>query len=166
MNYAGLSTRRSAVAIGPWSHSSRGVVSRQLARVNPALVSLPLRGRRSKLPASKATETLAAGRVVGVNVRELLEDWPPRKWAAEDDGSALTSDPATLRILWFSMPDADGWFRLTATDSEGRSWSTYCRTPAHIVWHALENALAVSLQQSLDVAGDVELGSVTRAPPT
>jgi hypothetical protein len=108
---------------------------------------------------------LAAGRVVGVNVREVLEDWPPRKWAADDDGSrALARDPGTLRLLWFSMPDADGWFRLTATDSEGTSWSTYCRTPAHIVWRALENALAASLEQSLDVAGDVELGSVTRAP--
>ena len=108
---------------------------------------------------------MAAGRVVGVNVSELLEDWPPREWAADDDGSrALASDPGRLRLLWFSTPDADGWFRLTATDSEGRSWSTYCRTPVHVVWRALENALAASLQQSLDLAGDVELDSAARAP--
>ena len=50
---------RSGVAIGPWSHSSR-VSFRQCrpARVNPALVSLSLRGRRSKLPASKADRDL------------------------------------------------------------------------------------------------------------
>jgi hypothetical protein len=100
-----------------------------------------------------------------VNVREVLEDWPPRKWASDDDGSrALASDPGKLRLLWFSVADADGWFRLTATDSQSMSWSTYCRAPAHITWHALENALAASLQQSLDVAGDVELDAVTRAP--
>jgi hypothetical protein len=106
---------------------------------------------------------LAVGRVVGVKISEVLEDWPPRKWAADDDGSrALTNDAGQLRLLWFSVPDADGWFRLTATDSQGTSWSTYCRAPPQITWHALEKALAASLKQSLDVAGDVELDS---SPP-
>jgi hypothetical protein len=95
---------------------------------------------------------------VGVKVREVLEDWPPRKWAPDDAGSAFASDPGKLRLLWFSVPDADGWFRLTATDAHGTSWSTYCRAPAHIVWQALENALAASLKQTLDRVGDVELG--------
>jgi hypothetical protein len=107
---------------------------------------------------------LAVGRVVGVKVREVLQDWPPRTWASDDAGNALTSDPGKLSLLWFSVPDADGWFRLTATDSHGASWSTYCRAPEHIVWQALEDALAASLKQSLDRAGDVELESV--APPS
>jgi hypothetical protein len=100
---------------------------------------------------------LAVGPVVGVKVREVLEDWPPRKWASDDAGNALASDPGTLRLLWFSVPDADGWFRLTAIDSHDASWSTYCRAPAQIVWQALEAALAAALQQPLDRAGDVEL---------
>jgi hypothetical protein len=107
---------------------------------------------------------LAVSRVVDVKVSELLEDWPPRKWASDDAGNALASEPGQLRLLWFSVPDADGWFRLTATDSHGASWSTYCRAPAHIVWRALENALAASLKQSLDRAGEVDLESV--APPS
>ena len=97
------------------------------------------------------------GPVVGVKVREALQDWPPGKWASDEAGSALTSEPGKLRLLWFSVPDADGWFRLTATDSHGASWSTYCRAPTQIVWRALEDALAISLKQSLDRAGDVEL---------
>jgi hypothetical protein len=99
-----------------------------------------------------------------VKVREVLEHWPPRKWASEDDGRrALTSEPGKLRLLWFSVPDQDGWFRLTATDPHGAGWSTYCRATTQIMWQALENALAASLKQSLDVAGDVEIDSVT--PP-
>jgi hypothetical protein len=123
--------------------------------VNPALVSLWVRGLSPKLPAvvSRANRS-----VVGVKVREVLEHWPPRKWAADDDGrAALTSEPGKLRLLWFSVPDQDGWFRLTATDSQGASWSTYCRATTQIVWQVLESALASSLKQSLDVAGDVEL---------
>lgn len=105
---------------------------------------------------------MAVGRVVGVKISEVLEDWPPRKWASDDAGSrALTSDPGELRLLWFSVPDADGWFRLTATDSQGASWSTYCRAPTRISWHVLEQALGASLKNPLDLAGDVELDSAT-----
>ncbi|HET7923423.1 MAG TPA: hypothetical protein VFL30_00915 [Rhodanobacteraceae bacterium] len=105
---------------------------------------------------------MAVGRVVRVKVREVLQDWPPRKWASDDDGSrALTSGAGTLRLLWFSVPDEDGWFRVTATDSHGASWSTYCRAPTQIMWHALEKALGASLKQSLDLAGEVELDSLT-----
>jgi hypothetical protein len=128
--------------------------------VDPALVSLSLRSRRSKLRHPKASKDVGRSRVVDVKVREVLQDWPPPKWASDDAGSALTSDPGELRLLWFSAPDADGWFRLTATDSRGAGWSTYCRAPAHIVWQKLEDALAASLKQSLDRAGDVELESV------
>ena len=100
-----------------------------------------------------------------MKIRDVLEDWPPRKWASDDDGSrALTSDPGKLRLLWFSVPDADGWFRLTATDSQGTSWSTYCRAPVQIMWHAHELALAASLKEPLALAGSVALDSVTRPP--
>ena len=133
--------------------------------MNPALVSWSSRRPRSKLPGIHSEQILAVGRVVGVKVREVLENWPPRKWAADDSGGrALTSDPGKLRLLWFSVPDADGWFRLTATDSQGASWSTYCRAPTQIMWHALEKALGASLKESLDLAGDVELDSVTPPP--
>lgn len=115
-------------------------------------------------PSKKRAEIWAVGRVVGVKVREVLQNWPPRKWASDDADNALASDPGTLRLLWFSVPDADGWFRLTATDSHGASWSTYCRAPPHIAWRALENALAASLKHSLDRAGEVDLESV--APPS
>jgi hypothetical protein len=124
---------------------------------SPAVLEAAWHPQRAKI--------LAAGRVVGVKVRELLEDWPPRKWACDDSGSrALKSDPGKLRLLWFSVPDADSWFRLTATDSQGASWSTYCRAPKQITWHALEQALAASLKEPLDLAGDVELDSVTPPP--
>jgi hypothetical protein len=108
---------------------------------------------------------LAAGRVVGVKVREVLQEWPPREWVPDDAGSrALASHPGKLRVLWFSEPDADGWFRLTATDSQGASWSTYCRAPTQIMWHVLEKALAASLKEPLELAGDVEVDSATPPP--
>lgn len=101
---------------------------------------------------------MAVGRVVSVKIREVLGDWPPHKWASDDAGcSALTSDDGELRLLWFSVPDQDGWFRLTATDSQGASWSTYCRTPTQAVWRAIERALGASLKQPLELVGDVEL---------
>ena len=102
--------------------------------------------------------------VVGVKVREVIGDGPPRKWAPDDASSgSLTSDPSKLRLLWFSVPDQDGWFSLTATDARGASWSTYCRTPqAQNVWHALEQALGKSLKEPLDLVGEVALDYVAR----
>ena len=107
-------------------------------------------------------EHLDDGPVFGVKVRVVLGDWPPDKWAADDGVSrALTSDAGTLRLLWFSAPDADGWFSLTATDSTGASWSTYCRTPES-AWRALERALGASLKEPLALIGNVELDSASR----
>jgi hypothetical protein len=105
--------------------------------------------------------------VVGVKVREVIGDWPPHKWAPDDASSgSLTSDAGKLRLLWFSVPDQDGWFSLTATDSKGASWSTYCRTPpAQNVWHALEQALRKSLKEPLDLVGEVDLDYVARPHP-
>ena len=65
--------------------------------------------------------------------------------------------PGELRLLWFSVPDEDGWFSWTATDPQGASWSTYCRAPSHGVWRALERALSHSLRAPLKRIGDVDL---------
>lgn len=93
-----------------------------------------------------------------MKVREVLGDWPPGKWAADDRGGALTSDAGKLRLLWFSTPDEDGWFSLTATDPEGASWSTYCRTTQG-AWRVLERALGASLKEPLELVGEVEIDS-------
>jgi hypothetical protein len=68
--------------------------------------------------------------------------------------------------LWFSTPDEDGWFRLTAVDPHGKSWSTYCRTPTSSVWPPLERALGEFLQEPLDRIGDADLESRARPKPT
>lgn len=96
-----------------------------------------------------------------MKVREILQ-WPPGKWAADvGTNGGPTGDPGTLRLLWFSTPDEDGWFSLTATDSQGVSWSTYCRAPNQTVWRALERTLGAALKKPLDLVGDLELDSVT-----
>ena len=98
-----------------------------------------------------------------VKIRDVFGDWPPEAWEADDVGTgALTSAPGELRLLWFTAPDADGWFRLTATDLHGASWSAYCRTPTGKVWPPLERALGESLRTPLDRVGDVELESRAR----
>jgi len=99
-----------------------------------------------------------------VKVRDVFGDWPPGTgtWAADEPGNgALTSAPGALRLLWFSAPDEDGWFRLTATDPHGASWSTYCRTPAQNIWRPLERALGELLREPLDRVGDGDLESTT-----
>jgi hypothetical protein len=68
--------------------------------------------------------------------------------------------------LWFSALDADGWFRVTATDAHGASWSTFCRTPTRNVWPQLERALGEALKRPLDLVGDVDLESRIRPKPT
>jgi hypothetical protein len=102
-----------------------------------------------------------------VKVRDVFGDWPPEAWAADEAGSGpLTSAPGELRLLWFSVPDADGWFRLTATDTRGASWSAYCRTPAGHAWAPLERALGESLKETLDIVGDVEFEPRVRPKAT
>ena len=97
-----------------------------------------------------------------MRVRDVLGDWPPHDWAADDPrGGALTSVPGELRLLWFSVPDQDGWFSLTATDPQGASWVTYCRAPSHGDWRALEQALGNSLRAPLELIGDVDIESLT-----
>ena len=97
-----------------------------------------------------------------MKVREILRDWPPDKWTADDgNGRAPTDDAGKLKLLWFSVPDADGWFSLTATDSSGASWSTYCRA-SDGVWHDLERALHASLKRPLELVGNVEVEPFAR----
>ncbi|HET7608644.1 MAG TPA: hypothetical protein VFL84_08215 [Gammaproteobacteria bacterium] len=97
-----------------------------------------------------------------MKVREVLDTWPPDKWTADDGhGRAPTDDAGKLKLLWFSVPDAEGWFSLTATDSSGASWSTYCRT-SDDVWRALEHALHAALKQPLELVGNVEVEPVPR----
>ena len=97
-----------------------------------------------------------------MKVREVLGDWPPDKWAADDgNGGALKGDAGKLRLLWFSAPDTDGWFSLTATDSKGASWSTYCRVTQD-AWLALERALGASLKEPLELVGNVEVDTRPR----
>lgn len=92
-----------------------------------------------------------------MKICDAFRDWPPRKWAADDAKSgAVPGDPRELQLLWFSAPDEDGWFRLTATDAEGSSWSTYCRA-SETVWSALERSLRKHLREPLRFVGDIEL---------
>ena len=101
-----------------------------------------------------------------MKVRDVLGGWPPTKWAADDGANGgPTGDAGKLRLLWFSTPDEDGWFSLTATDAEGASWSAYCRAPGHAVWRALERTLGASLKQPLQQVGDLDLESGTRPIP-
>jgi hypothetical protein len=107
-----------------------------------------------------------AGALV-VKVRDVLGNWPPATWTADDQTCAtLTSDSAELRLLWFSAPDDDGWFRLTATDQRGASWSTYCRAPSREVWPPLERALGQFLKAPLGAIGDANLESRARPKST
>jgi hypothetical protein len=95
--------------------------------------------------------------LANVKIRDAFRDWPPRKWAADDPKSgAAPGDPRELKLLWFSAPDEDGWFSLTATDAEGASWSTYCRT-SEAVWGSLERSLRKHLREPLRLVGDIEL---------
>ena len=100
-----------------------------------------------------------------MKVRDVLDEWPPRKWAADDHESrVLASDAGKLRLLWFSVPDGDGWFSLTATDPEGASWSAYCRALATL-WRPIERALGGALRVPLELVGDIELDSVKAPHP-
>ena len=101
-----------------------------------------------------------------MKVRDVLSEWPPRKWAADDlESSAVSSDPGELRLLWFSLPDGDGWFSLTATDAQGASWSAHCRAPANL-WRPIERALGGALRVPLELVGDIELDATKASPPS
>jgi hypothetical protein len=98
------------------------------------------------------------GRWSTVKVQEFLVDWPPDRWVADDpNAGGSPENPGELRLLWFTSPDEDGWFSLTATDPEGRPWSTFYRTQSQDTWGSLENVLASNLGAPLSIIGTVDL---------
>jgi len=93
-----------------------------------------------------------------VKVKDVLVGWPLDKWVAEDPAKGTLDRPAgELQLLWFTNPDPEGWFRLFATDPDGREWSTFCRVQHPDVWRPLERALASNLRTPLDAVGEIDL---------
>jgi hypothetical protein len=93
-----------------------------------------------------------------VKVRDVITDWPLRKWTADDpSGGTLGGEPGHLRLLWFSAPDSEGWFRVTATDQAERGWSTFCRVEDPSDWRRLEITLSGQLRASLADIGGLDL---------
>ncbi len=93
-----------------------------------------------------------------MKVRDVIANWPLRKWTAEDaSGGSLSGEPDQLRLLWFSIPDREGWFRVTATDNAQRDWSTFCRVDNPSQWPILEITLSAKLRASLAEIGAIDL---------
>jgi len=95
-----------------------------------------------------------------VKVRDIISNWPLQKWTADDAGSgSLRDEPDQLRLLWFSSPDTEGWFRVTATDPQQRGWSTFCRIENASQWPLLEITLSAKLRASLAEIGAIDLAA-------
>jgi hypothetical protein len=97
--------------------------------------------------------------VHAMKVRDVITNWPAKRWAADDDRGAalLHAEPNELRLRWFSTPDSEGWFRMMATDWEQREWSTYCRVDDLSKWPVLEITLSAKLHASLEEIDGLEL---------
>ena len=80
-------------------------------------------------------------------------------------GGSLGGEPDQLRLLWFSSPDNEGWFRVTATDAEQRDWSTFCRVENASQWPLLEVTLSAKLRASLAEIGAIDLNAGDAATP-
>jgi hypothetical protein len=99
-----------------------------------------------------------------VKVRDVIADWPLRKWTADEPSAgSLGSEPGELRLLWFSAPDPQGWFRVSATDEAARGWSTFCRVENPSQWPVLEITLSGRLRASLAEIGAADLPPADRA---
>jgi hypothetical protein len=100
-----------------------------------------------------------------MTVSELIANWSVKRWASDE--GPYTSFPPTesenLRLRWFGSPDDEGWFRIIATDSDHRDWSTFCRLKDLASWPALERALVDKLDVSLAELAHVELGKSAQA---
>ena len=95
-----------------------------------------------------------------VKVRDVISNWPLRRWIADDAvGGNLRGEPEQLRLLWFSSPDTEGWFRVTATDDDHRGWSTFCRVENASQWPLLEITLSAKLRASLAEIGAIDLAA-------
>jgi hypothetical protein len=93
-----------------------------------------------------------------VKVSDVLEGWSLRKWTSDDAlDRAFEGEPGDLRLQWFTFPDPQGWFRITATDANERGWSTFFRLDDAAVWPALEIKLTDKLRASLREIGGLEI---------
>ena len=94
-----------------------------------------------------------------MKVRDVIAKWPLHRWVADDAQSRDLSptQAAELRLLWFSTPDEEGWFRVAATDSERRDWSTFGRIADLAKWPILEITLSGKLRASLEEIGALDL---------
>lgn len=98
-----------------------------------------------------------------MKVRDVIVDWPLQKWTPDDPSDEpLSKPPEDLRLLWFSAPDAAGWFRVTATDEAERGWSTFCRVQNPAQWPILEITLSNQLRESLKEIGGIDLMPVSQ----
>ncbi len=96
----------------------------------------------------------------GMKVRDVIVNWPLQKWTPDDpSGEPFSKQPGDLRLLWFSAPDAAGWFRVTATDDADSTWSTFCRVENPAQWPILEITLSNQLRESLKEIGGLDLQS-------
>jgi len=95
-----------------------------------------------------------------VKVSDVISNWPLRRWTADDaTGGHLRGEPDQLRLLWFSSPDTEGWFRVAATDAQQRGWSTFCRVENASQWPLLEITLSAKLRVSLAEIGAIDLSA-------
>ena len=95
-----------------------------------------------------------------VKVSDVISNWPLQRWTADDAaGGHLRGEPDQLRLLWFSSPDTEGWFRVTAVDDQQRGWSTFCRVENASQWPLLEITLSAKLRASLAEIGAVDLAA-------
>jgi hypothetical protein len=109
---------------------------------------------------------LAGACSLPVKVKDVISNWPLRKWTPDDaEHGNLRESPEQLRLLWFSAPDTEGWFRVTATDDEQRGWSTFCRVENASQWPLLEITLSAKLRASLAEIGAIDLAAGPSAEP-
>ena len=94
-----------------------------------------------------------------MKVSDLISNWSRKRWARDDGPQTIFApvDPDDLRLRWFSTPDDEGWFRVIATDSKQRDWSTFCRIDELGRWPVLELTLSRKLQASLAEIGALDL---------
>lgn len=96
-----------------------------------------------------------------MKVRDVILNWPAKRWAPDEKSEPQTTpaEPKELRLRWFSTPDREGWFRMTATDREQREWSAYCRIDDLAKWPLLETTLSAQLHALLEDIDGLELHS-------
>ncbi|HET8698015.1 MAG TPA: hypothetical protein VFO94_11040 [Gammaproteobacteria bacterium] len=92
-----------------------------------------------------------------MKVRDAIANWKAARWADLSDPSLHAVDLNELRLQWFSMPDEDGWFRLTAVDAHRHAWSAFCRIDDVDRWPRLLDVLSHSLHSPIAEIGARDL---------